>query len=251
MLPTHLIREGDHLPEENCYLVTGSGNFIKKNTGLIRAIVPVAKVPGLNMTVTASASFQAPKVPAELLARALLFCKAVWKRHRAEGIVLLHYSTKQRKYALWCPNQRVVGLRIESYDPHERFKGFQLVGTIHSHANGPAGHSDIDYNDEKNFDGVHITLGHVADLHHFSLSASLMVNSIRFSKDPAELIEGIKPGFDLDLGKKNYRHIQFPRNWLKKVMCERRGGNAHQNHRFGRNRLLPDRSAAAFSGIFG
>ncbi len=250
--PTHVLEQNSKLPKNGTYYVVArNGTFIRKDMPLIEALVPTT-ISSLEIAVPYAGS-KMPKIPTALLIRSLLFFRVVYKRHRAEAIVLLHYSERQKKYMLWCPNQKVAGLRIASYDPHERFKDFQLVGTIHSHASVSAGHSSTDHNDEKNFDGLHITLGDVEQLHAFSLSASLMVNGHRFVKEPSELIRGVsmlggqKYDFILPKGK-DCRHIQFPRNWLKKVKGESR---ADQNHRLGRNRLLPDRQTAPVSGLFG
>lgn len=53
--------------------------------------------------------------------------------------------------------------------------GYEIYGTIHSHSNFAAFHSATDDADEKDFEGLHITVGHVAKDQEWSYSARYMI----------------------------------------------------------------------------
>ncbi|NTU99147.1 hypothetical protein HGA64_04045 [Candidatus Falkowbacteria bacterium] len=93
-----------------------------------------------------------------------------------------------------APEQKVAYAELE-YSPHDRFDGYLLVGSIHSHGSGMAHHSTgskfSDYDDEVTFDGMHITIGNI-NSRVFSVSCSIMVNGKRFMLDPCKYLGGIK-----------------------------------------------------------
>ena len=122
--------------------------------------------------------------------RTLLFFRAVYKKYHSEAEVQLHYNSGSSEFLLHCPEQQVTGASVK-YSSKERFEGFQLIGTIHSHSDFGASHSGIDQSDERYFDGLHITIGHV-DQPYFTISCSMMVNGQRFTFEPEEVIIGVK-----------------------------------------------------------
>ena len=190
MFPVYVLEKGQKLPETGTFYVVGkNGLFLVKDTGLIRATVPVKGVSFLEQ-VDLSAQLLLPKLSQELIVRTLLFFRAVYKKHQSEAEVQLHYNSAIGEFMLHCPKQQVSGAGVH-YDSKERFEGFQLVGTIHSHAGFGAFHSGIDQSDEKNFDGLHITIGHL-NQPYFTISCSMTVNGQRFTFQPEDVIIGIK-----------------------------------------------------------
>ncbi|MDO8669561.1 MAG: hypothetical protein Q7K65_04685 [Candidatus Buchananbacteria bacterium] len=190
MFPVYVLEKGTKLPEEGTYyIVAGNGLFLRKDTGLIRATVAVEGISFLDK-IDLSARLLLPKLSQELIVRSLLFFRAVYKRFHGEAEVQIHYSSATQEYFIHCPKQKVSAAGVD-YDSKERFEGFQLVGTIHSHCGFLAFHSSIDHNDEKYFDGLHITIGHV-DQPYFTISCSMMVNGNRFTFEPEDAIIGIK-----------------------------------------------------------
>ena len=190
MFPIYIMKKGVELPEKgNYYIIASDGIYLHKDTGLIQATVKVERISFLE-PVNSSARLMLPKLSQDLIVRSLLFFRAVYKKHRGEAEIQLHYNLATEEYMLHCPKQSVSAAGV-SYDSSERFEGFQLVGTIHSHCGFQAFHSSIDQNDEKNFDGLHITIGHV-DQPYFTISCSMMVNGKRFTFEPEDVIIGIK-----------------------------------------------------------
>jgi hypothetical protein len=62
------------------------------------------------------------------------------------------------------------------------------VGTIHSHASADAFHSELDDEDERHDDGLHMTVGNLDG--KVSLVCSLVVDGRRFVLKPSDVFEG-------------------------------------------------------------
>lgn len=229
MIPIYVLAQGVELPTEGTYyIVASNGIFLRKDTGLVQATVHVDEVPFLQ-NVPSSATLKLPTLPPLMMARVLLFFRRIYQRYQSEAAVLLHYSSETLQYYLHFPLQHVTQASVH-YDSSERFKGFQLVGTIHSHASMQAFHSGIDDADERHFDGLHITVGRL-DQPYFTVSCSVVVNSQRFSRTPEETIAGViqkdwGPPFlqqndqfyNIVLPEgKTYRHVGTLTHWLSRV----------------------------------
>lgn len=184
--------DGSPLPNEGTYYVIAQdGMYMVKDTGLIRAAVKVEKFSMLEKLPVA-AKLLLPAIPGATLAQALLFFRRIYERFRAEAAVMLYYSPTQGRYHLDVFSQEVTGASTD-YDIKGKFTdlGFQLVGTIHSHCDFGAFHSGTDIHNEKDFDGIHITIGRV-NQPYFTLSCTAAVNNNRFSLEPTEVVSGAR-----------------------------------------------------------
>lgn len=185
-----LDKPGKKLPKTGVYFVVGrDGLYMHKDIGLIEAMVKVEDISFLQPVET-RANLDIPKIPRDIFVQTLSFFRWAQKKFHSEAIVLLHYSSKTREFLLHCPRQEVVPAGVPYYAADDRFEGFQLVCSIHSHNDFGASHSGIDINDEKHFDGLHITIGNVDD-EYFTLTCSIVVNDNRFPVLPHKVIEGI------------------------------------------------------------
>jgi PRTRC genetic system protein A len=191
MFPIHVATKGVELPKKGTYyLITKSGFYIHKDTGLIKALVEVDEIPFI-CDVEPYCEMLLPKLPADIIARAKTFFEAVFNKHRSESAVVLHYNPKIQDYYLHCPEQQVSYGGVH-YDLDDRFEDYQLVGTIHSHCDFNAFHSGTDIGDEEHQDGLHITLGHV-NQQSFSASGCLVVNGSRFEVALENAALGVRP----------------------------------------------------------
>ena len=143
--------------------------------------------------------FDIPSIPVEVFWNCLLFFNDVWFKHRSEVALILYYNVSKKDYFLYCPKQNVSNFSVDyGNDPYEnsfvnemRQKGYNRIGTIHSHCNFNAFHSSVDEGDEAEWpDGIHITIGNVND-GDFSLASSLVINDNRFQIDPETMIENL------------------------------------------------------------
>lgn len=192
LYPVHILEPGAELPEKGTfYVFAQNGIYLVKDTGLIRATVKVPSMAILD-PLDIKASLTMPKIPATIIAQALLFFRRVYERYKSEAAVLLYYSSKDNLYQLDVFDQTVTGASVD-YAVEGKFgdTGYQLVGTIHSHCDFSAFHSGTDIHDEKNFDGIHITIGHVHQP-YFTISCSAVVNNNRFLLKPEDSIIGVK-----------------------------------------------------------
>lgn len=190
MFPIYILDGKTELPKDGTYYVlTQDGVYLSKDTGLIRAMVKVDKISFLQK-LEAKAELRLPKIPSEIIVKPLLFFRRVFETHHSEAGILLYYSKEQNAYAIDAPEQEVSAAAVD-YEVQSRYdEGFNLVGTIHSHCDFAAFHSGVDVHDEKDFDGIHITIGRV-DQPYFTISCTIVVNNNRFKVDPEDLIFGI------------------------------------------------------------
>lgn len=186
-----MIHDGKTAPlEDDVYYVVGKeGIFLKKSAGLLESLAPVKNIPTLE-TVTCFANIYIEKIPVDIFKSVYNFFKEVYKRHASEAAVLLFYNKEKGNYKIIVPSQEVSAASCD-YKKGMSVKGMLLIGTIHSHAAFSAFHSSTDDNDEKSFDGIHITIGHV-NSDKPTISTSVVSNGFRDMKNSLEFIEGIK-----------------------------------------------------------
>ncbi len=233
------------MPDDDIlYIICKDKILLKKKVGLMESIVPVEKISFLSDSIEEHAQMHINKIPAKTFSEVVAFFREVYDNYnRNEANTVIHYS-KKGKYKIQVPLQKTAGASVSYLN--EQVKGYQRIGTIHSHAGMSAFHSATDDSDEVDFDGLHITVGDV-DQEHFSISCSIVSNGTRFVCEPLDYIEGIelvefnKPGITTKqwkLVKGTYKlvenetsftktigykikevigRIRFPKKWLEMV----------------------------------
>lgn len=183
------------LPDDDACYIVSKHIYLKKKTGLIDSMVQVQTID-MGAALPEYARMNLPKIKAKTFGEIAGFFCMIFKEHRSEAGTILNLKThptnpKLKKIDYTVPHQRVSGGACKYdivIDP-----SYLNCGTIHSHADFGAFHSGTDVNDEKYFDGLHITIGHVTQLPRFcSISASVVVNGKRIIVDPCRYIEGIQ-----------------------------------------------------------
>jgi len=186
MFPVYLKDEAFEEPSDPIYyLVTRDGLFQVKRTVLFDSRT---KVRGLSWLLpeTESARLRLPPIPAALLSEIVGFFREVFSVHRAEAVVLLYFNQEAGRYELKIPKQQVAGGHCR-YQIGPTPPGWLRVGTIHSHASADAFHSELDDEDERHDDGLHVTVGNLDAA--ASVVCSLVVDGRRFSLRPSEVFE--------------------------------------------------------------
>jgi len=186
MFPIYLYKGGELPADEICYLIAKQGIFLKKKVGLVESVTKVDKISILN-ELKPWAKMDLPKISGPQMAKVISFFKAVVETYSGEANVFLYYSEEKNKYTLGVPKQEVTAASL-AYEEGTGIPGYNLIGTIHSHARMSAFHSPTDDKDEKHFDGLHITVGHLTDDYQ-SLSVSIVVNGYRVIVDPCDYID--------------------------------------------------------------
>jgi hypothetical protein len=187
MFPVYLKEDGFEEPDDPIYyLVTRDGLFQVKRTPLFHARTQVHGLSWLRSEREA-ARLRLPPIPAAVLTEIVGFFREVFRLHRAEAVVLLYFSPEARRYETRIPKQRVAGGHCR-YEIGATPTGLLRVGTIHSHASADAFHSELDDEDERHDDGLHVTIGNLDG--EPSVVCSLVVDGRRFPLEPSEVFGG-------------------------------------------------------------
>lgn len=177
----------DQITENLAYVIDNAGWKLFKRNGVSTALIDVEIVSGVN-AVTPHIDFTAKKIPYELIEKVVAFFKAVYQKYQSEAVGYLYYEPTTGNWDYIVPKQSASAAHA-SYEGAEKRVGWQCAGTIHSHAAMSAFHSGVDDADEINFDGVHITIGRVADLNP-EFSCSLMIQGKREKFEIWDLVSG-------------------------------------------------------------
>jgi len=197
-IPVIVYEEDMKLSDEGTYfLVSGNGLWIHKDTGIVRAFVPVDQISILpDLDAKSWVSCTLPKLSVDHVWQIQNFFKDVVKKHHAEAMTTLYYSKAEQKFKVYIPHQQVSSAGVQykraGMTGVEGLESYLPVMTIHSHSDFSAFHSGTDVGDEEDFDGVHCTFGH-NNREAFSIVASIVVNGHRLPVDPLDILEGIEP----------------------------------------------------------
>jgi len=188
------------------YIVCKEGIYLKKRLGVMESIAPVKEISILK-SINAMAKMHIRKIPAKQAKQVINFFKAVYTEYYAEAIVLLFYNQTTKHHKIVCPFQEVSGGAAD-YNKGISIEGYDMIGTIHSHASMSAFHSGVDDADEKSFDGLHITFGNMRD-NDISISASIVANGYRVIVDPRDYINQLEMTVDINEDEK----VPFSKTW--------------------------------------
>jgi len=184
------------------FVVARDGLYLRKRSLLGLSQTKVGRVAHLPEG-REFVDYTLPKVPADLMARAVGFLRAVYRLHKTEAAVLLLW--RDGSFDIAVPDQKVssVSVRFDVADG-ELPAGSRLVGTMHSHGGFTAYASTTDEDDEAELDGLHVVVGDF-DRRRLGYSAAIVVDGIRFHLKTGQLIERPR------------RLVEPPADWLRKV----------------------------------
>ena len=196
MFPVFVNDGSQEMPDDDImYIVSKEGVYLKKKLGIMESITPVKGISTLE-SIEMMATMHIKPIPGTLFAPVIDFFKKVYKEHRSEAIVLLFYNEEKRTYKIVPPAQKVSGAAVD-YNRAMTIEDHIMVGDIHSHAGFSAFHSGVDDDDEKSFDGLHITIGNNND-DEVSISTSIVSNGQRFIADTMDYVNGLELTVDID-----------------------------------------------------
>lgn len=147
-------------PEVPYFVPTARGWFVHKLTTFGKVFVPT-NVPTHLPTLT-KAFTPTLKVPGRLVGQAHSFFRVVFASWGTESAVLITRNHTTGEWRLFIPEQYVSRGGVQQrFNPEHIAPGWDVVGSIHSHCNFGAFHSGTDTHDADDFDGFHMTIGHV------------------------------------------------------------------------------------------
>lgn len=191
-------RERYRAPARLFYEVAGNGIFQVRETDGYRSVTRIfGGVPGL-LPARECVELRCPRLPARLLAPVLAFFREVHARWGGEAIVLLFYDGRSGEFRIGVPPQTVWlrrdangGLRAAyhlDYRAAERPEGFVRFGSIHSHSALPAVASQIDHDEERFEEGLHVIYGSFSSA-RLTRSACFVAGGVRFPLPPENVLE--------------------------------------------------------------
>jgi hypothetical protein len=191
MFKVHINDGVNEMPSDDVlYIICKDKVYLKKKVGFMESIVPINKISFLSDDIIPQAKMNIKRISAEDFGKIITFFKKVYQDYNSnEANTVIHFNKKSGKFKVQVPLQKTSSGSVAYLN--EQIKGYQRIGTIHSHAGMSAFHSGTDDTDEVDFDGLHITVGNMNnDL--ISISCSIVANGTRFTCDPTNYIDGIK-----------------------------------------------------------
>jgi hypothetical protein len=206
LIPAYLLEPGDKIedvPDDMCYIIGANGFFKKMKHSLYDAVHPVSELPGLE-TIEETTYTSVFKIPLNLLKQVGNFFAHVYKKYKSEAVVILFFNYEKSLWHVAVPEQEVSAAGAKYKSITDGPKGYDRIGTIHSHCDFSAFHSGVDDHDEESFDGLHITIGNV-DKEEKSYSARVMCSTKEFKIDIVNILTSQPYTTDV------------PKTWIKKV----------------------------------
>ncbi len=191
MFPIVAYTEGSELPDHDImYIITKKGMMLKKSIGFFESLAPIKEVSTLD-ALSSYAKLNIEKIPQKEFCKIVSFFKWAYKKYHSEAIVILHYNDDKKDWKIECPEQ-IVSAGSVSYEAStaKSLSGYVRIGTIHSHGSMSAFHSGTDDNDEREWDGLHITFGRMNE-DFIGIATSIVANGTRFTVKAEDYIDGI------------------------------------------------------------
>jgi len=185
-----VLNDGSNLPDDKIlYIISKNGLFLKKKVGIVESITKVSGVSFLQ-EIKPYAKLHIPKIPLRTFGRIITFFRKIYDMYHSECNAILYYNETKKKFRIIIPPQEVSGASVK-YIRIPSMEGYVRLSTIHSHPSFSASHSSIDVGDEKDSDGLHITVGNIKKP-IFEIVASIVVGGTRFKVEPQNYIDGIQ-----------------------------------------------------------
>lgn len=210
-LEIETIGEFEPIPDGFCYVLGREGLREHRSNDVYDTFALTSNCPQL-ATQPLDTTFKLPKIKQTTIATIVGFFHQVYERYQSEAIILLYFSAVEGVYMLLVPHQEVnvwmktpqgfhacVDLKYEVPPTPVKLlkRGYKLVGTIHSHGSAAAYHSKTDDFDEKDHNGLHITVGNINRAKKnkatsVTFACSLMVNGERQTLKTTDVVEPFK-----------------------------------------------------------
>jgi len=185
--------EGAEIPSDDCIIVAENGTFEQYTTLLFDTIEPCHRpIQGLKQQET-GLNLRIGKVPvSSILGPMIGFLRAVYEKKNTEAAGLLYYNPDTRDFKLHVPDKQKAESLHVGYKTTTIFKGYMLIGGVHSHKDGEAYHSGEDLENTLGKDGLHITIGHLHQPGAFSIIVKWFVNGRGYELKPLTTFDGLE-----------------------------------------------------------
>jgi len=192
MFPVIMYDGNSSLPKDESiyYIVARGGIYLYKDLKTVKSLTKVDSISFLK-ELKGFAELKIPLIPKEIITTSVGYFRYIYQQCNSEGGLILNFYPETERYELHCPSQKVSPGSVDWNNEKEPIPQDAIrIGSIHSHGSGMAFHSSTDKEDEKNFDGLHITIGHMNNNVH-SIVVSIAVNGNRFKLNEKQISEYI------------------------------------------------------------
>lgn len=218
--------------------IGGKTHFYQEGT-MFSSWVPFAENEGPRiLTVGESDLFRwtGRKIPWAVWAQVLSFMKWGQTEFKSEVHCSLFYNDTLNQWRPWAFPQTTAGMTVKLQAGNPEYKeqrkqftnGWVLAGSVHHHCESSAFQSGTDSEDEKDKEGVHVTVGKtsstVVDLHvRKTCNGKNVVCRMEEFFEPAPFSTMLPPHINLsEVDKFGYlsEPVPFPEQWKKNVKKE-------------------------------
>lgn len=194
----------------------------------------------------ATMKWTGPKISQDTWNQVLAFFKWTNDEHHSESQVRLYINNRTQEWAAWAfPQEAKTGMTAKELDTDEakaqraQFSdtdGWLYFGTVHHHCGGSAFQSGTDQANEKNQDGLHITVGNM-DQKLYDIHCRLYIGGNKFEPNmswfwdveatlgtiPGDLRQFLVDGLENRLARQQMcipppPEVQFPQQWRDNVI---------------------------------
>lgn len=185
------------------------------------------------ITGTPKFTWKGAKIPFALWSQIVCFMRWSQEKYKEETMITLFYNLEKKEWAAWAFPQEPAGMSIKLLPDHPLYEedrklfgtGWLQAGSVHHHCTAGAFQSGTDTTDEKDRDGVHITLGkmdqNIIDTHIRQVFDGVQGDSALMDWiDIPEYTKGIPQYLRYDFAMfclKAVRNEEFPEIWANRI----------------------------------
>ena len=143
------------------------------------------------------------KIPWQSWVDICAYCEKTTEEETSECQLQLFYSDTDKKFMPWAfPQKKKSGMVTKELNEHPNFikqlhaireKGYYPFGTLHTHVKAAAFQSSTDHSDEKESEGIHITLGKISTTDEYDIHSRFTAKKPGYEDE--EMKELVAPSY--------------------------------------------------------
>ncbi len=155
-------------PKPTVYCVHDGKLLVQTDNDLYHGWVPA---PNVSLVKEPLFGWKKARLTYDQWCQCVAFLRWSQKTHHEEAMMTFFYNGTQDRWAVDVFPQRPMGMTVKLLEEHPDYAAVRMqygadwaqAGSIHHHCNMTAFQSGTDHDDEKDRDGIHITLGKMSE----------------------------------------------------------------------------------------